>query len=238
MADGSEQMPGLTGGTGAAEMAGFADRLDAGRRLADRLEHLRGSDVVVLGLPRGGVPVAWEVAQALGAPLDVVVVRKLGLPHQPEVAMGAVGEGGVGVLEHSMLQHVSDHDLDRVQRRERAALAALVTELRRGHAPMDLTGRVALVVDDGLATGSTARVAVAVARARGARRVVVAVPVAPAEVTAASLAADALVTVLAPATFRAVGQFYADFTATTTTEVVDLLAHPPTQPPAPPAPSP
>ena len=209
-------------------MTGFTDRRDAGRQLARRLEHLRGSDVVVLGLPRGGVPVAWDVAQALGAPLDVIVVRKLGLPHQPEVAMGAVGEGGIGVLEHAMLSRVSDRELDEVQHRERAALESLVTELRRGRPPVDLTGRVALVVDDGLATGATARVAVDVARARGARRVVVAAPVAPADATATRLGADELVTVLCPAVFQAVGQFYTDFSPTTTTEVIDLLAHPPT----------
>ena len=209
-------------------MSGFTDRRDAGRQLAHLVEHLRGSDVVVLGLPRGGVPVAWEVAQALEAPLDVIIVRKLGLPRQPEVAMGAVGEGGVGVLEHAMLRHVSDRELSDVQRHERASLDSLVAELRHGRTPMDLTGQVALVVDDGLATGSTARAAVEVARARGARRVVVAVPVAPADATAASLAADELVTVLLPRTFQAVGQFYADFTATTTTEVIELLANPPT----------
>ena len=208
-------------------MSGFTDRRAAGRQLAHLVEHLRGSDVVVLGLARGGVPVAWEVAQALGAPLDVIIVRKLGLPNQPEVAMGALGEGGVGVLEHAMLRHVSDHELDAVQRHERASLTSLVAELRHGRTPLDLTGRVALVVDDGLATGATAQAAVEVARARGANRVVVAVPVAPADASAASLAADELVAALLPQTFQAVGQFYADFSPTTTTEVIELLENPP-----------
>ena len=205
-------------------MSGFTDRRAAGQQLARRVDALRSDDVVVLGLPRGGVPVAWEVARALGAPLDVIIVRKLGLPGQPEVAMGAIGEGAVGVLEPAMLSHVTDAELDDVQRRERVALDALVVELRRGRSPVDLTGTVALVVDDGLATGATARAAVEVARARGAARVVVAVPVAPSDASAASLGADALVTVLAPTSFAAVGQFYEDFTATTTAEVVGLLS--------------
>ena len=209
-------------------MVTFADRYDAGRQLARRLEHLRGDDVVVLALPRGGVPVGWEVAHALGAPLDVIIVRKLGLPSQPEVAMGAVGEGAVGVLDHAMLGHVSDNELDDVQRRERTALGALVAELRHGRTPVDLTGRVALIVDDGVATGSTARAAVEVARARGASRIVVAAPVAPTDATASSLSADELVTVLVPDGFRAVGQFYADFAPTSTTEVIDLIETPTT----------
>lgn len=205
-------------------MSGFTDRGDAGQQLARLVHHLRGDDVVVLGLPRGGVPVAWQVGRALDAPLDVIIVRKLGLPRQPEVAMGAIGEGAVGVLELAMLSGVSDAELDGVQRRERTALDALVAELRHGRSPLDLTGRVALIVDDGLATGATARAAVEVARARGAARVVVAVPVAPADTTASSLAADELVAVLLPAAFRAVGQFYEDFAATTTAEVIDLLS--------------
>lgn len=205
-------------------MQGFTDRRDAGQQLARLVQHLRGRDVVVLGLPRGGVPVAREVARALDAPLDVIIVRKLGLPRQPEVAMGAIGEGAVGVLEHAMLSHVSDEELASTQRRERTALDALVAQLRHGRSPLDLTGRVALIVDDGLATGATARAAVEVARARGAVRVVVAAPVAPADTTAAALAADELVTVLLPTSFQAVGQFYADFTATSTTEVIDLLS--------------
>lgn len=204
-------------------MRDFVDRTDAGRWLARKLEHLRGQDVVVLALPRGGVPVAVEVAQALTAPLDVVVVRKLGLPAQPEVAMGAIGEDGVGVLEHAMLAHVSDDELRDVQRSQQIALDMLVTELRHGRSPLDLTGKVAVIVDDGLATGATARVAVEVARSRGASRVVVAVPVAPAETTAAGLAADELVRVLTPHAFRAVGQFYANFAPTSTAEVVALL---------------
>ena len=113
-------------------MSGFTDRRAAGQQLARRVDALRSDDVVVLGLPRGGVPVAWEVARALGAPLDVIIVRKLGLPGQPEVAMGAIGEGAVGVLEPAMLSHVTDAELDDVQRRERVALDALVVELRRG----------------------------------------------------------------------------------------------------------
>ena len=138
--------------------------------------------------------------------------------------MGAVGEGSVGVLDLAMLAHVSDRELDAVQRAERTAVEVLVTRLRHGHTPLDLTGKVALVVDDGLATGATARVAVEAARTRGAARVVVAVPVAPPDATAATLAADELVQVLSPRDFRAVGQFYADFSPTTTDEVIELLS--------------
>src|SRR5688572_11583629 len=139
----------------------FVDRADAGRRLGQRLEPLRGQDVVVLGLPRGGVPVAFEVAKALGAPLDVIVVRKLGLPFRPELAMGAIGEGGYEVLDRALAARagVTERELRRVEARERAELESRVRRLRRGRAPLDLTGRVALVVDDGIATGSTARVA-------------------------------------------------------------------------------
>ena len=142
-------------------MKRFANRRDAGRRLADRLEPLRGEDMVVLGLPRGGVPVAAEVATALGAPLDVIVVRKLGVPHQPEFAMGAIGEGGARVLDLSVVAHarVSDADLAVVERRERAELERRLQRLRGDRPHVPLTGRVALIVDDGIATGSTVKAA-------------------------------------------------------------------------------
>ena len=159
----------------------FADRADAGRRLAARLQDLRDKRVVVLGLPRGGVPVAFEVARALGAPLDVIVVRKLGVPFQPELAMGAIGEDGVRVINREVVRAaaVSAGELAAVEARERAELERRARRFRGGRPRQPLDGRVAVVVDDGIATGSTARAACQVARVQGAARVVLAVPVAP-----------------------------------------------------------
>lgn len=204
----------------------FADRVDAGRRLAERLRDELGPDAVVLGLPRGGVPVAFEVAAALGLPLDVIVVRKLGVPYQPELAMGAIGEG-VRVLNDRVLRAsgVSQAGLSAVERRERAELDRRLAELRTGRAPVVLAGREVAVVDDGIATGSTARAACAVVRARGARRVVLAAPVGPAAAPA-ELAGDAdrVVLLQAPDDFAAVGQFYADFAQTSDEDVRSLLS--------------
>jgi putative phosphoribosyl transferase len=203
----------------------FEDRLDAGRHLVGKLDFLRGEDVVVLGLPRGGVPVAAVVAEALRAPLDVIVVRKLGVPFQPELAMGAIGEGGLRVVDRAMVARarVTDDELEAVERRERAVLDARVERLRCGRPRVDLRGRVAVVVDDGIATGSTARVACLVARQLGARRVVLAVPVAPADTLAHLPEAETVVCVSAPRYFRAVGAHYEDFSPTTDDEVVALL---------------
>lgn len=203
----------------------FGDRRDAGRLLASGLQGLRGKEVVVLGLPRGGVPVAFEVARALDAPLDVIVVRKLGLPVQPEVAMGAIGEGGVRVLDHALIQRasVSDEALRATELREREVLESRVEELRRGRPRVSLRGRIAVVVDDGIATGATARAACTVARELGATRIVLATPVAPEGTTAEGLSADELVCFTMPRDFRAVGSYYRDFTPTTEREVVVLL---------------
>ncbi|TXJ71824.1 phosphoribosyltransferase [Streptomyces lavendulae] len=204
----------------------FADRLEAGRGLGIRLLRLRGPDVVVLGLPRGGVPVAAEVAEALDAPLDVCLVRKLGVPYQPELAMGAIGEDGVRVLNDDVLRGtgVPDDELARVEERERRVLAERAARYRGECPAIPLAGRTALVVDDGVATGSTARVACRVARARGAARVVLAVPVAPRDFTR-RLGGDAddVVCLLTPWDFAAVGQFYDDFTQTEDAEVTACL---------------
>ena len=204
----------------------FADRADAGRRLGARLEYLGGEPVVVLGLPRGGVPVALEVARALGAPLDVIVVRKLGVPFQPELGMGAVGEDGVRVIncEVVRLARVAAEELAAVQAREQAQVGARAARYRVRRPREPLAGRVAVVVDDGIATGSTARAACQVARAHGAARVVLAVPVAPRgwEARIAG-AADELVCVDTPEDFYAIGQFYADFSQTTDEEVIGCL---------------
>ena len=199
----------------------FRDRRDAGAALADVLLRRDLHDVVVLGLPRGGVPVAAVVADALGAPLDVVVVRKLGVPWQPELAMGAVGEGGVVVRHEEVLRRVGDDQLAAVLARETAEVARRSARLRRGRPAEPLAGRTAVVVDDGLATGSTARAACAVLRAAGAGRVVLAVPVAPRGSVVEQ--ADELVVVRSPEPFGAVGRWYADFSPTTEQEVVDLL---------------
>ena len=206
-------------------MVVFADRVDAGRQLAARLEYLHGQDVVVLGLPRGGVPVAFEVAEALEAPLDVIVVRKLGVPFQPELAMGAIGEGGVEVLDDKVLTaaQVTEQQLHTVERRERALSEARVELLRRGRARIDLNGRIAIVVDDGIATGSTARAACEVARHLGAARVVLAVPVAPAETVRNLAEADEVVCVSVPRWFMAVGNHYRDFSPTSDDGVIVLL---------------
>src|ERR1019366_2009760 len=159
----------------------FADRVDAGRRLAAKLGPLQGEDLVVVGLPRGGVPVALEVARALDAPLDVIVVRKLGGPVQPELGMGAIGEGGVRVLNAGVvrLARVSSDELATVERRERVELERRARRFRGDRPPVRLDGKTVVVVDDGIATGSTARAACQVARAQGASRIVLAVPVAP-----------------------------------------------------------
>jgi putative phosphoribosyl transferase len=204
----------------------FRDRREAGRRLAERLSGLRASSPLVLGLPRGGVPVAFEVAQALGAPLDVLVVRKLGVPFQPELGMGAVGEDGVRVLNPDVLRQagVTETQLAEVEARERAQVEDRAVRLRRGRPAIPLEGRTVVIVDDGLATGGTARAAVHVARARGADRVILAVPVAPPETVAALRRdADDVVAVETPEPFFAIGGWYADFSPTSDQEVVELL---------------
>lgn len=204
----------------------FLDRADAGRRLAGALLKLRGQDVVVLGLPRGGVPVAAEVARALHAPLDVVVVRKLGVPVQPELGMGAIGEDGVRVINPEVVRmaRVDPGQIAAVEDRERAELHRRAQRFRGERPPVPVAGKTAIVVDDGIATGSTARAACQVTRARGAARVVLAVPVAP-PLAASSLAddADEVICVETPEYFSAIGEWYADFAQTSDEEVTSLL---------------
>jgi putative phosphoribosyl transferase len=204
----------------------FNDRVDAGRRLAPELAHLHGADVVVLGLPRGGVPVAFEVAEALDAPLDVIVVRKVGVPWQPELAMGAVGEDGTMIVNPAVVRgvRVSAQELASATAIARAELDRRIERLRGDRPRVNLTGRIAVIVDDGIATGATARVACQVARAQGAARVVLAIPVAPpAAVAGMADVADEVVCVQQPDRFQAVGQFYDDFSATSDADVVSLL---------------
>ncbi|MBW4703908.1 phosphoribosyltransferase [Micromonospora sp. RL09-050-HVF-A] len=206
-------------------MSSYHDRDDAGRQLAARLTALAGRpDVVVLGLVRGGVPVARVVADQLGVPLDVLVVRKLGLPWAPEVAFGALGPGGVRVLNDQVAAQLDPTDSADVQRREQAELDRREARYRSGRPPLDLTGRTALIVDDGLATGATARAAVQVARRLGAHRVVVAVPVGAQQAYEMLTAeADEVVCARRPADFGAVSAYYDDFHEVDDDEVTGAL---------------
>ena len=208
----------------------FLDRADAGRRLASLLAGLptieRGAGSVVVGLPRGGIPVAYEIARALGAPLDVILVRKVGLPAQPELAMGAIGEDGVRVVNEDVVraEHVSERQFAEVEELERAELIRRAVRYRADRPRVPLAGKTAIVVDDGIATGSTARAACQVARAHGAARVVLAVPLAPqASLDALASVVDDVVCAEMPEPFQAIGQWYLDFAQTADSEVVDLL---------------
>lgn len=205
----------------------FRDRRDAGRRLARHVRRYAGPDTIVLGLPRGGVPVAFEVAEALHAPLDVIVVRKLGVPYQPELAMGAIGEDGVRVINDEVVEMsgLTVADIERVEETERAELERRSERFRAGKPRLDLKGRTAVVVDDGVATGSTAIAACRVARAAGAARVVLAVPVGPPDVAKRFRGVpDEFVCMEKPRGFFAIGQFYDDFAPTRDEEVAGLLA--------------
>lgn len=205
----------------------FTDRVEAGRRLAELMVALQDEDVVVLGLPRGGVPVAAEIAAVLDAPLDVIVVRKLGVPYQPELGMGAVGEDGARVLNPEVikLSGVTQAELASVEARELKEVRRRAGLYRGALAKVPLEGKVAVVVDDGVATGSTASAACRIARARGAAKVVLAVPVAaPGWDARLSGDADEFVCVATPDPFFAIGQFYADFSQTSDVEVAGCLA--------------
>lgn len=204
----------------------YANRAHAGDVLAEALAGYTGrSDVVVLGLVRGGVPVAARVASALGAPLDVLVVRKLGVPWAPEVAFGALGPGGVVVHNPDVESHLSATDIADVVHAEGDELVRRESMYRVGRPPLSLSGKVAVIVDDGLATGATARAAVAVARKLGASRVVVAIPVGAADSVELLLAeADEVVCPLVPEYFGAVSRFYRSFPQTRDDEVIALLA--------------
>jgi putative phosphoribosyl transferase len=206
----------------------FQDRHEAGRHLAAKLLHYAGrDDVVVLALPRGGVPVGFEVARALGAPLDVFLVRKLGVPGQPELAMGAIASGGVRVLNERVMSvlGITAEELDRVTAAELEELERREREYRDGRPPVDVTGRVAILVDDGLATGASMRAAVEALRRRNPGRSVVAVPVGAPE-TCADLGreADEVICSQEPPEFYAVGLWYENFAQTTDDEVRQLLA--------------
>jgi putative phosphoribosyl transferase len=204
----------------------FADRIDAGERLAKGLAHLAGSECVVLAIPRGGVIVGEVIARELGAPLDVVVPRKIGAPGNPELAIGAVAPG-IRVLDPRMVRAlgVTDRYLEREIAEQEAEIERRQNAYRGGRPPQPVEGRVAIVVDDGVATGSTAVAALRWARARGADRVVLAVPVAPPQSLERLRAeADEVVVLETPQPFLAVGEWYRDFDQTTDEQVVSALA--------------
>lgn len=208
------------------ESALFVDRAAAGRLLGDRLRSHVGSEVVVLGLTRGGVPVAFEVAHALGAPLDVIVMARLGVPWRPEVTMGALAEDGSRLIDDAIVESavVSPGEIEAAEGRERGQLRERVMRLRGGLAPRMLRGRTAVIVDDGLASGVSARVACQVARNRGAGRVVVAVPVASeAGMRALALVADDVVALQILVEFVGIGQAYREFSPTDDDDVACLL---------------
>lgn len=205
----------------------FRDRVEAGQLLAERLSHyVDRDDVLVLGLPRGGVPVAFEVAQALAVPLDVFVVRKLGVPGHRELAMGAIASGGVRVLNRDVVRalEIEDDVIERIAEEEAWELRRREQLYRRDRTPLDVRGKTVIVVDDGLATGSTMRAAVSALRQQEPAQIVVAVPVAPPS-TCADLAesVDAVVCVQTPELFHAIGLWYENFSQTSDREVRELL---------------
>jgi predicted phosphoribosyltransferase len=206
----------------------FRDRREAGRLLAQKLAaYANRPDVLVLALPRGGVPVAHEVARALGAPLDVFVVRKLGVPGYEELAMGAVATGGARVLNEQIVRdlHIPEYVIDRIEAEQREELARRERAYRGGRPPLQVSGRTAIVADDGLATGVTMRAAVKALRQLQPERIIVAVPTASPE-TCEELKAevDEVVCAITPEPFYAVGYWYENFTQTTDQEVRELLA--------------
>ena len=208
-------------------MARFRDRRDAGRFLAGHLEHYAGRpDVVVVGLPRGGVPVAYEVAREFAAPLDVFLVRKLGVPGHEELAMGAIAEGGLRVINHQVVRgmNISESEIEAATQREQQQLEQRGAAYRGDRQPLELRGKAAIIVDDGLATGASMRVAARAIRRHEPKQLVVAVPVAPPE-TCENLRfeADDVICAVTPAMFTSVGSWYDDFSQTTDDEVRELL---------------
>jgi len=205
--------------------APFRNREEAGRRLGERLSDLRGDDVVVLGIPRGGVEVAAVVADALGAPLDVVIPRKVGAPRNPELGLGAVA-GDVVVLDDRLIEAlaVDANYLRREIEQQRREIERREALYRGGRPPLDLAGRTVIVVDDGVATGGTAAAALRWAGARGAAKVVLAVPVAPPDaVRRLARDCDQVISLATPSHFYAVGQWYDDFAQVPDERVVELL---------------
>ena len=206
----------------------FANRKEAGRLLAEKLEKYAGrDDVIVLGLPRGGVPVAYEVAKRLGAPLDVFIVRKLGVPGFEELAAGAIASGNVRVLNEDVIRAIPNADtaIEAVTTREAAELKRREQTYREGRPPPELHNRVVILVDDGLATGATMRAAVKALQQSGAAKIVVAVPVGPPDTCReVKQEADEMICLSTPEFFQAVGQYYEDFSQTSDDDVRQLLS--------------
>jgi putative phosphoribosyl transferase len=205
----------------------FQDRFDAGRVLSSKLRHLANRpDVVILALPRGGVPVGYEVAKALHAPLDVFVVRKLGVPGQPELAMGAIASGGVRGLNEDLVRRfdIPDYMIEQIVAREQEELERRERDYRGDRSPIDVEGRMVVLVDDGLATGSSMRVAALALRNSKPSEIIVAVPVAaPATCAEFESAVDQVICAVTPEPFWAVGQWYRDFSQVSDEEVRELL---------------
>ncbi|QXV56512.1 phosphoribosyltransferase [Amycolatopsis sp. TNS106] len=204
----------------------FQDRREAGRALAKRLRYLRGHHAIVLGLPRGGVVIAKEIADVLDAPLDILLVRKIGLPGGPELAMGALGEGGVLVTDHDVVRGwgITPADVATAADAQRAELARRTTLYRRGRPPIPVTGQTVVLADDGVATGSTASAAIRVLRARQAGKIILAVPVGPESVLdRLGRDVDQVVCLSAPHRFRSVGHSYGTFPQLEDADVLTLL---------------
>lgn len=208
----------------------FIDRYDAGRQLAKSLKNYAGhSNVLVLGLPRGGVPVAYEVARALGAPLDTIIVRKLGVPGHQELAMGAIASGGIRVLNNEVIHSlgITDKMIDRVTAVEQRELERREYVYREGRKPFDVKGRIVLLIDDGIATGATIRAAAMALRTCGPAKIVVAAPIASAiAVGQLKHEVDEVVLLMMPKSFCSIGEWYEDFSETSDNEVRDLLRTP------------
>lgn len=204
----------------------FRDRRDAGRQLAQRLQNYLDEDVVVIGLPRGGVEVAFEIARSLNAPLDVIVSRKLGAPDQPELGIGAVAQGGIMLMDEYLVGRlgVGEHEIQAIVEREREEMRRRAIEYRGSENLPEMKGKTVVIVDDGLATGVTSRAAILAARSGGPRRIILAVPVCAPE-TAAELTGDVdtLVCLHNPDRFIAVGFWYQNFGQTTDAQVIELL---------------
>lgn len=207
-------------------MAYFVDRVDAGKRLAQALADFHGKNAAVLAIPRGGVVVGFEVAASMMLPLDVIVPRKLGAPDNPELAIGAIAEDGSKVLDESLVTYlgVGSGYIEEESERQRQEIARRMQLYRAGTGPVDLKGKDIIIIDDGIATGSTMKAALLSVKNRGARSVTVAVPVGPPQtITELKRYADRVVCLYMPEYFQAIGQFYEDFSQTSDEEVIRLL---------------
>ena len=208
-------------------MTTFRNRTEAGQILAQKLQaYTNCSDAIVLALPRGGVPVGYEIAKALNLPFDICVVRKLGIPHHPELAMGAIGPNGVRVLNYDILSEwgIPDKTIDKVSAKELRELRRREYSYRNNHLPVDVKNRTVILVDDGIATGSTIRAVIALIRQQQPKRIIVAVPVAPKSVCKELQSeVDKLVCLKMPEPFYAVGLWYDNFSQTSDEQVHKLL---------------